>query len=283
MATVTTSTGSRSRLSQKRLTRQQHGEPDSASTVNPALHLQYSHSVNVSFQVEPQRLISLLPKGLVPDLMRSNVYVNLAATHYKRSGVWGLPLVPSFCSLVLSTCVRAKTDASRRGKYVFKRFISRSLAAWHLKKKLKLQPAKADLKWELGTAHDNALPAVNFFWKAAEADNFLKVKSKSRIAYPQDSAKVTWILDHRSEFAIHNSNLAKSSTSTSAQSLVLHNAAPDPNCTVYDVAQAGFKCGTTKLFGAEFSQALQRRPSSVFLFCQGDKAYSEGVTVHQKG
>ena len=90
MATVTTSNGSRSRLSQRRLVRQDNGSSDFAPSSKPALSLEYSHSVLVSFQIDPRQLLSLMPKGLEPDVNRSGYYVNVATTHYRRSSLLSL-------------------------------------------------------------------------------------------------------------------------------------------------------------------------------------------------
>lgn len=279
MATVTTSTGSRSRLSQRRLKRQKSGSSDSSPPFNPTLSLEYSHSVLVSFQIDPRRLLPLLPKGLEPELIRSGYYVNVVATHYRRSSLWGMPVVPPFNSLVLSTNVRASTNADLKGKYVFRRQISKNLAAWHLQKKLDLEPVVGEIKWKAISKDASSLPGVNFFWKAAETPNYLKVKARSRINEVLGHPKARWMLDHRSEFAISNSPDSK----RSQKIMRIHHASPDENCQVYDVAQAGFKCDTRKIFGTEFSKALARRPSTVFLMCDGHKAFTGGDVIERRG
>jgi len=279
MATVTTSTGSRSRLSQRRLVRQEPGNSDALPSSSPALSLTYSHSALVSFQIEPQRLLRLLPKGLEPESIRSGFYVNVVATHYRRSAIWGLPVVPAFNSLVLSTNVRSAAKPGLKGKFVFRRRISKSLAAWQLQKKLALAPDVCEMKWKATNRKSSSLPAVNFTWKAREAANYLKVKARSRIGNVLEHPKARWILDHRSEFVISQGPDGKSHQ----QSLQIHHAFPDTNCQVYDVAQAGFKCDAPKLFGTEFSTALARRPSSVILMCDGSKAFSKGEMIERPG
>ncbi len=279
MATVTTSTGSRARLSQNRPVHQQSGESVVSASLPPALSLKYSHSVSVCFQIDPRILLPLLPKGLEPELVRSSYYVNLTATHYRRSSFLGLPVVPPFNSLVLSTHVRASTDASLKGKFVFRRRISRNLAAWQLQRKLDLEPTVGDIKWKVASDDSASLPAVNFHWKAGEELNYLKVRARTRLRDVLGHPKARWILDHRSEFAVTAGRNNKSSQRT----LQVHHALPDAGCRVYDVAQAGFKCGTRKLFGVEFSKALARRPAAVFLMCDGTKAFTDSVQVERKG
>lgn len=276
MATDTTSTGSRSRLSQRRLVRQEPSSSDSAPLSSPALCLEYSHSVLVSFQIEPRQLLPMLPKGLEPESIRSSAYyVNLVATHYRRSAIWGLPVVPAFNSLVLSTNVRATANTDLKGKFVFRRRISKSLAAWQLQRKLDLTPDVCSIKWKLASSKSSSLPAINFTWKSREADNYLKVKARSRIGNVLEYPKARWILDHRSEFAISQSADGKSHQ----QILRIHHAFLDTKCKVYDVAQAGFKCDAVRLFGSEFSKALARRPSSVILLSDGSKAFSSGKDI----
>lgn len=280
MATVTTSTGSRARLSRRRLVRQEPSSSDSAPSSSTALSLKYSHSVLVSFQIEPRQLLPLLPKGLEPESIRSGgYYVNLVATHYRRSALWGLPVVPAFNSLVLSTNVRATTNTDLKGKFVFRRRISKSLAAWQLQRKLDLTPDVCDIKCKVASKNSHSLPAVNFAWKAREAANYLKVKARSRIGNVLEYPKARWILDHRSEFVVSQGQHGKSSQ----QSLRIHQALFDKKCQVYDVAQAGFKCDAQRLFGTEFSKALARRPSSVILMCDGSKAFSSGEDVQRQG
>jgi len=275
MATVTTSTGSRSRLSQRRLVRQGSNNSGSGPSLSPALSLTYSHSVLVSFQIEPRQLLPLLPEGLEPELIRSAHYVNVVATHYRRSAIWGLPVVPAFNSLVLSTNVRATANPDLKGKFVFCRRISNSLAAWQLQRKLNLTPDVEDMKWNVAPSKSSSLPAVNFTWKAREAANYLKVKARSRIGNVLEHPKARWILDHRSEFAISQDPDGKDQQ----ENLQIHHALPDTNCKVYDVAQAGFKCDALKLFGAEFTTALARRASSVILMCDGAKAFTSGEAI----
>jgi hypothetical protein len=222
----------------------------------------------------------LLPNGLEPESIRSaGFYVNVVATHYRRSAICGLPVVPAFNSLVLSTNVRATTDADLKGKFVFRRHISKSLAAWQLQRKLDLTPDVCDMKWKVGTNSSKSLPAVNFTWKAREAANYLKVKARSRIGNVLEYPKARWILDHRSEFVISQSPDGNSRQ----QGLRIHHAHPDTKCQVYDVAQAGFKCDALRLFGAEFVKALARRPSSVILMCDGSKAFSNGRDIEPHG
>jgi len=242
MATVTTSTGSRSRLSQRRLVRQGSNNSGSGPSLSPALSLTYSHSVLVSFQIEPRQLLPLLPEGLEPELIRSAHYVN----------------VPDL-----------------KGKFVFCRRISNSLAAWQLQRKLNLTPDVEDMKWNVAPSKSSSLPAVNFTWKAREAANYLKVKARSRIGNVLEHPKARWILDHRSEFAISQDPDGKDQQ----ENLQIHHALPDTNCKVYDVAQAGFKCDALKLFGAEFTTALARRASSVILMCDGAKAFTSGEAI----
>jgi len=279
MATVTTSTGSRSRLSRRRLVRQEPSSSYSGPSSSPALSLTYSHSILVSFQIEPRQLLPLLPKGIEPESIRSGFYVNVVATHYRRSAIWGLPIVPAFNSLVLSTNVRATGNPDLKGKFVFRRRISKSLAAWQLQRKLELTPDVCDMKWKIASNNSSSLPAVNFTWKAREAANYLKVRARSRIGNVLEHPKARWILDHRSEFAISQGPDGKSHQ----QSLQIHHAFPDKNCQVYDVAQAGFKCDAPKLFGSEFSKALARRASSVILMCNGSKAFTSPKTIESNG
>ena len=279
MATVTTSTGSRSRLSQRRLVRQEPGSSGPPPSSSPALSLTYSHSVLVSFQIEPRQLLPLLPKGLEPESIRSGYYVNVVTTHYRRSAIWGLPVVPAFNSLVLSTNVRAATNAGLKGKFVFHRRISNSLAAWQLQRKLNLTPDVADTKWNVASNSSGSLPAVNFTWKVREAANYLKVKARSRIGNVLEHPKARWILDYRSEIAISQGSDSK----RHQEDLRIHHALPDMNCKVYDVAQAGFKCDALNLFGAEFTKALARRASSVILMCDGSKAFTSGKTIELPG
>ncbi len=281
MATDTTSTGSRARLSQRHLIRQKPSSSDLAtSSLSRTLSLSYSHSVLVSFQIEPRQLLPLLPDGLEPESIRSAGYhVNLVATHYRCSAIWGLPIIPAFNSLVLSTNVRASTDNALKGKFVFHRRISKSLAAWHLERKLNLTPSVCDMKWKVPTSKSSPLPAVNFTWKARGAANHLKVKARSRIANVLEFPKARWILDHRSEFVVSQTASGKSQH----QRLQIHHAFPDEKCRVYDVAQAGFKCDARRLFGEEFSKALARRPSSVILMCDGSKAFSSAKDISHQG
>ena len=272
MATVTTSTGSRARLSQRRLVHQEPSSSGSRPSSSPALSLSYSHSVLVSFQIEPRRMLPLLPKGLEPELIRSGHYINVVATHYRRSAIWGLPLVPAFNSLVLSTNVRAAANSDLKGKFVFRRRISQSMAAWQLQRKLDLKPDVSDINWNAASNSSSSLPAVNFTWKAREAANYLKVKARSRIGNVLQHPKARWILDHRSEFAI-------SQGPDLQENLRIHHALPDTKCKVYDVAQAGFKCDALNLFGAEFTKAIARRASSVILMCGGTKAFTSGEVI----
>ena len=272
MATVTTSTNSRARLSQRRLVHQEPSSSGSRPSSSPALSLSYSHSVLVSFQIEPRQMLPLLPNGLEPELIRSGHYINVVATHYRRSAIWGLPLVPAFNSLVLSTNVRATANPDLKGKFVFRRRISQSMAAWQLQRKLDLTPDISDIKWNVASNSSSSLPAVNFTWKAREAANYLKVKARSRIGNVLQHSKARWILDHRSEFAIPQGPDLQ-------ENLRIHHALPDTKCKVYDVAQAGFKCDALNLFGAEFTKAIARRASSVILMCGGTKAFTSGEVI----
>ena len=274
MATdITSTTGSRSR--QGSGDSSADDQTNSSSAAVPKLRLDYSHSVVVSFQIDPRHLNASLPQGVVLDSSRSSHYVEITITHFRRSRACGLPLIPAFNSLTLSTSVRGAADASQKGKFIFRRCVSSNLAAWKMRR-LITEPKVIDIKSVCQSNGKSNLPAVNFLWKSGEAANYLKVKSLSSVKDPLSSNKTRWIIDHQSEFVLPSSSHKKRAN---CSGLAIFRGLPDLACTAYNVGQAGFKCGTKRLFGEEFNKALSRRPSSVFLFCDGKRAFTAAESV----
>ena len=278
MATDTTSnTGSRSRISSG--TAPVHNQEGLVGPAIPKLGLSYSHSVVVSFKIDPRHLKASLPNGLVLDSARSSHYVEITTTHFQRSRAYGLPLIPAFNSLTLSTGVRCATDANQKGKFVFRRCVSSNLAAWRIRQ-LTAEPKVINIKSVCQSHERSHLPSANFLWKSGEALNYLKVKSLSSVKDPLGHNITRWIIEHQSEFALLPSGRKKSS---GCAGLAIFRDLQNSTCNAYSVGQASFKCGTKKLFGDEFNKALSRRPSSVFLFCNGKRELTAAESVKRTG
>ena len=258
MATDTTSnTVSKSHISSG--TSSAHNQEGLASATVPKLRLDYSHSVVVSFKIDPRHLKASLPNGLVLDSARASHYVEITTTHFKRSRAYGVPLIPAFNSLTLSTGVRSATNANQKGKFIFRRCVSSNLAAWRVRQ-LNADPKVINIKSVCEPHERSHLPSANFLWKSGEALNYLKVKSLSAVKDPRGHNITRWILEHQSEFAVLPSGRKRGA---GCAGLAIFRDLQDSNCNAYNVGQASFKCGT-KRCGDEFNKALSQNGKRAF-------------------
>ena len=214
----------------------------------------FTEQVAVNFQVPPDLLTKLVPRGLELDYYNDETYVSLVCMVMGNISFMGIPLTRRFMELSLRFYVRHPSDpTNRKGTCFIKNYVSSPTAAWILGSRFESEYHKLKMKCKnKGFKGEGAIPEVEYQWKVDDHWNKLRIRARSRIKNTGAVTKVGFILDHSTHYQAQGRK-------------TLEYKVERPKWTIWDAAQANFTCDVERLFGKSFVNPMARRPASVFV------------------
>jgi uncharacterized protein YqjF (DUF2071 family) len=229
------------------------------------LTAEWKHLTMLNYEIEPSVLASCIPSGTELDLWNGKVLVSVVGFLFLKTRVFGIsvPFHRDFEEVNLRIYVRRKADDGwRRGVVFIKEIVPRAAIALTARK-LYNEPYIA-----LPMAHRieeerSAVKSAEYSWRFSGRQNSLKLTTRGEAQPLTEGSEAEFITEH------HWGYNAQQDGST------LEYQVEHPRWRVYDVADAKLDCDAAGLYGEQFSDSLNRNPSSAFL------AEGSAVTVYQ--
>jgi len=229
------------------------------------LTAEWKHLAMLNYEIEPSAIAPHVPAGTELDLWNGKALVSVVGFQFLKARVFGIPipLHRDFQEVNLRFYVRRRAeDGWRRGVVFIKEIVPRMAIAL-VARKLYNEPYLA-----LPMAHcleeaSGAVKSAEYSWHFGGRRHGLKLTTRGKAQLLTKGSEAEFITEH---YWGYN---AQRDGST------LEYRVEHPCWRVYDVADAKLDCDVAGLYGEQFQESLNGKPSSAFL------AEGSAVTVYQ--
>lgn len=238
------------------------------SDFKPSFKARFSEMVLINFEADQRLLKQITPKGLEPDLFQGSAQISLVAKTIRNLKCCGFPLSRNFASVGLQLYVKEPLGDGnyRYGTFFLKHYVQRSVAAWMMSRLTQSDVSQMPMKCKTSKLPNNRPPDIEYQWMVRERWNDIRIRGRSRVKDIRPDSKAGYVFRHADRYVVNEKGVWRSELST-------------PGWVIWDVAQARFECDVENLFGAQFSKAMSRRPSSVFLSRGNEVSVSKPMLV----
>ncbi len=219
----------------------------------------------LNHEIDPCVLAPFVPAGTELDLWNGRALVSVVGFLFLNTRIWGMPIPchRDFEEVNLRMYVRRQAaDGWRRGVVFIKEIVPRAAIALAARK-LYNEPYIA-----LPMAHQieiesGLVKSAGYSWRSAGRQNSLQltIQGGAQLLHPGTEAE--FITEHYWGY-----NRQRNGST-------LEYRVEHPRWRVYDVSDTKLDCDVAELYGAQFCESLERKPSSAFL------AEGSAVTVYQ--
>lgn len=219
----------------------------------------------LNYEIEPSVLVPYVPTGTELDLWNGKNLVSVVGFLFVKTRVFGIPipLHRDFEEVNLRIYVRRKAeDGWRRGVVFIKEIVPRVAIALTARK-LYNEPYIALPMAHRIEVESGLVKSAEYSWRFGGRQDSLKLTTRGEAQPLTEGSEAEFITEH---YWGYN---AQRDGST------LEYRVEHPRWRVYDVADAKLDCAVTGLYGEQFRESLNRKPSSAFL------AEGSAVTVYQ--
>jgi uncharacterized protein YqjF (DUF2071 family) len=229
------------------------------------LTAEWKHLAMLNYEIEPSVLVPYIPTGTELDLWNGKNLVSVVGFLFVNTRIFGIPIPfhRDFQEVNLRIYVRRKVEHGwRRGVVFIKEIVPRAAIALTARK-LYNEPYIA-----LPMAHrieleSDSVKSAEYSWRFGGRQNSLKLVTLREAQLPTEGSEAEFITEH---YWGYN---AQQNGST------LEYQVEHPRWRVYPVSDAKLDCDVAGLYGEQYLECLNRKPSSAFL------AEGSAVTVYQ--
>lgn len=229
------------------------------------LTAEWKHLAMLNYEVEPPVLAPFVPAGTELDRWNGKVLVSVVGFHFLHTRVFGIPIPfhRNFEEVNLRFYVRRKAeDGWRRGVVFIKEIVplaAIALAARQLYNEPYIAlPMAHRIQEERG-----AIKAVEYSWRFNGQQNSIKLTTCGDAQPLTEGSEAEFITEHYWGYNVQRGGVT------------LEYQVEHPRWRVYDVPDAKLDCEVSGLYGGQFCDSLNCKPSSAFL------AEGSAVTVYQ--
>ncbi len=206
--------------------------------------------VMANYEVAPETLADLLPKGTTIDFHDGKCFVSLVAFMFLDTRVLGLP-IPfhiNFEEVNLRFYVkRETTDETRRGVVFVKEIVPRFAIAT-VARVFYGEPYEA---WRM--SHTKTENDLSYAWWKADCVNQIKIKTGENTGVPEANSHGEFIIEHYWGYTKRGANRTD-------EYKVEH-----PKWELYAVENYEINCDFGRLYGERFSFLSDAKPHSILL------------------
>jgi len=150
----------------------------------------------VSYSVDPARVASMLPDGLVPDCYEGRTYVSLVGLHFRKTRVLGVPWPghTSFPEVNLRLYVRHPASGTR-GVWFVRELVPKRLVAWIARRFYDEPYATTPMRAARRASDDAVAVTYRFPWRGAE--QVLRVSGMRPAEMPPDETLAHFLKERR--------------------------------------------------------------------------------------
>jgi uncharacterized protein len=218
------------------------------------LTAEWRNLLMANYEVDPAILKRYLPCYTELDSYHGKYYVSLVGFLFKNTKIKGIgfPFHKTFEEVNLRFYVRYKENNTwKRGVVFIKEIVPRSMITFVANTLYKENYATHAMRHEWNYSEDKL--SIAYYWKVEKEWNYIKALA--------DAHPTPLIKDSEEEFITeHFWGYTFMSNTCSGEYEVAH-----PSWRIHKINEYDIKCNAKKLYGQEFVEALNQKPSSVFL------------------
>jgi len=225
----------------------------------------WEHLAMINYETEASSLAPYVPRRTELDSWNGKNLVSVVGFLFVKTRVFGIPIPfhRDFEEVNLRIYVRRKAeDGWRRGVVFIKEIVPRAAIAFTARK-LYHEPYIALPMAHRIEVESDSVRSAEYSWQFGGRQNSLRLSTRGEAQPLTGGSEAEFITEH---YWGYN---AQRDGST------LEYRVEHPRWRVYDVADAKLDCDVAGLYGEQFRECLNRKPSSAFL------AEGSAVTVYQ--
>jgi uncharacterized protein YqjF (DUF2071 family) len=225
------------------------------------LTAEWKHLAMLNYEIEPATLAPFVPAGTELDFWNGKTFVSVVGFLFLRTRVCGIPIPfhRNFDEVNLRFYVRRKaSDGWRRGVVFIKEIVPRAAIAIVAQKFYDEPYISFPMAHKIECSGDSVKSAEYSWWMGAK-QNALRVVTRGEAIDFREGSEAEFITEH---YWGYN----KQRNGSTLEYRVEH-----PRWRVYETSESKLVCDVGNLYGAQFCECLNGKPSSAFL--------AEGSTV----
>jgi uncharacterized protein YqjF (DUF2071 family) len=229
------------------------------------LTAEWKHLAMLNYGTDPSVLAPFVPAGTELDLWNGKVLVSVVGFLFLKTRVFGIPIPfhRDFEEVNLRFYVRYKAeDGWRRGVVFIREIVPRAAIAFAARKFYNEPYIALPMSHRIET-ESRSVKSAEFSWRFGGRRNSLKLVTRGGAQLLREGSEAEFITEH---YWGYN---AQRDGST------LEYRVEHPRWRIYDAAEARLDCDVAALYGEQFRDSLDCKPSSAFL------AEGSAVTVYQ--
>jgi uncharacterized protein YqjF (DUF2071 family) len=229
------------------------------------LTAEWKHLAMLNYEIEPPLLASFVPAGTELDSWNGKTFISVVGFLFQRTRVFGIsiPFHRSFEEVNLRFYVRRKAhDGWQRGVVFIKEIVPRAAIALTARKLYNEPYVALPMAHRIET-ESGSVKSAEYFWRFGRRQNSLKLTARGEAQPLTEGSEAEFITEHYWGYNAQPDGSA------------LEYRVEHPRWRVYSVSDAKLDCDVVGLYGEQFLESLNRKPSSAFL------AEGSAVTVYQ--
>jgi uncharacterized protein len=222
------------------------------------LSAEWRHLVLLNYEVDPDILRPLVPRGTEIDQWNGKTFVSMVGFLFLRTRVLGLPIPfhRNFEEVNLRFYVRRQSGAeSRRGVVFIKEIVPKTaialVARWIYNENYVALPMRSRI--QLPDAANNMQGAVEYGWGSKREPSSLSARFEGTPGVLQPGSEEEFITEHYWGYVVQRDGSA------------LEYRVEHPSWRVWRATESRFECDVERDYGKQYRAALEGRPSSAFV------------------
>lgn len=233
------------------------------------LTAEWKHLAMLNYEIEPSALRSFVPAGTELDSWNGKTFVSVVGFLFLQTRVLGIPIPfhRNFEEVNLRFYVRRKAeDGWRRGVVFIKEIVPRVAIALVARTFYNEPYIALPMAHEIEHSSDS-VKSAEYSWRIGGKRNSIRVVTDGEAIPLRDGSEAEFITEH---YWGYN---AQRDGST------LEYRVEHPRWRIYAAGEAKLDCDVAGLYGAQFCDSLNGRPSSAFLAEGSMVAVYKGVRL----
>ena len=226
----------------------------------------------INYEVDPEALRPLTPRGTALDLWRGRALVSMVGFRFLKTRVLGIPIPfhRNFEEVNLRFYVRRETAGEvRRGVVFVKEIVPRAAIAWVARVLYNERYVALPMRHrvELPDPVGEGSGQVRYEWRTGSRWNRLAARVEGVAALRPEDSEECFITEHYWGYA-------RQRDGSTLEYRVEH-----PRWRVWRAVESEFDCDVEGLYGPEFAPFLKAEPSSAFVADGSPVLVRSGVPV----
>ncbi len=229
------------------------------------LTAEWNYLAMLNYEIDASPLIPYVPAGTELDLWNGKHFISVVGFLFEKTRVFGIPIPfhRNFEEVNLRFYVRRKAeDGWRRGVVFIKEIVPRAAIAF-IARQIYNEPYIALPMANRIEAGSGSVESVEYSWRFGGRQNSLKLTTRGEAQLLLEGSEAEFITEHYWGY------------NAQPEGSTLEYRVEHPRWRIYDVSDAKLDCDVACLYGEQFREHLNRKPSSAFL------AEGSAVTVYR--